>query len=57
LSDDVVFVRPYVVERPFDQVSDFLCAWSSIRFAAGPNSEDLPLRLDFNLEFLSQIVG
>jgi len=57
LSDDVVFVRPYVVECPFDQVFGFLYAWSSIRFAAGPNSEDLPLRLDFNLEFLSQIVG
>jgi len=57
LSDHMVFLRPYVVERPFDQVFDFLYAWSSIRFAAGPNSEDLPLRLDFNLEFLSQIVG
>jgi hypothetical protein len=57
LSDDMVFLRPYVVKGPFDQVSDFLCTWSSITFAARPNPEDLPFRLNFNLEFLSQIVG
>lgn len=57
MSDHMVFLRPYVVKGPFDQVLDFLCTWSSITFAARPNPEDLPFRLDFNLEFLSQIVG
>ena len=57
MSDDMVFLRPYVVKGPFDQVFDLLCTWFSITFAARPNPEYLPFRLDFNLEFPSQIVG
>ncbi len=57
MSDDMIFLRPYVVKGSFDRVFDFLCTWSSTKFAAGHNSEDLPFRLNFNLKFLSQIVG
>lgn len=57
MSDHMVFLRPYVVKSPFDQVFDFLRTWSGITFAARHNPEDLSFRLNFNLEFLSQIVG
>ena len=57
MSDDVVFVRPYMMERPLDQVFDFLCAWSGIGFVTRTNPECLSFRLDFNFQPLSQVVG